>query len=63
MDVKTTLKLHNDKAGYEVLLKDARIKMKETMAKKDYSANLNWTQVVSRLENDISSIQRQLDRG
>ncbi len=63
MDVKTTLKLHNDKAGLQILLKDARIKMKETMANKDYTANRDWSQAVSRLENEISSIQLQLDRG
>ena len=36
MDAKTFMNLQSELAGLESLLCDARLKMKETMAKKDY---------------------------
>ena len=60
MDAKTLMKLHNEKAGLETLLKDARAKMKETMNQKNIARNLEWSQAVSRLENEISRVNRLL---
>lgn len=60
MDAKTYMNLQNEKAGLETLLSDARAKMKETMDKKDYSANRDWTQAVSRLGNEISRVNNLL---
>lgn len=62
MDAKTYMALQEEVAGLKTLLSDARTKMKETMAKRDYDANRNWAQAVSRLENEISAKTRMMNR-
>ena len=62
MDAKTYMASQEEIAGLKTLLSDARAKMKETMAKREYDSNRNWAQAVSRLENEISAKTRLMNR-
>jgi hypothetical protein len=62
MDAKTFMALTEEVNGLEELLREARVKMKETMSAGDYEANRNWAQAVSRLENEISSKRREMKK-